>query len=173
MTCNPTHVAQSRKCALWACGFTVPVKRHRGAGTHTGHTRDTRAHKGTRITPTNLTTIQTHQHTVPSQRQSRGLASTNYQLMTEFNVSLMVSLCKLYTTRDWVDTTYGYRYCCCCCLTQRAKLRHGPRSTCRSTRASIAWLFVAHRCVFNNSKVCSVSPAIPPRGPAGSEGFVC
>jgi hypothetical protein len=24
--------------------------------------------------------------------------------MTEFNVSLMVSLCKLYTTRDWVDT---------------------------------------------------------------------
>ena len=34
-----------------------------GAGTHTGHTRDTQAHKGTRITPTNLTTIQTHQHT--------------------------------------------------------------------------------------------------------------
>jgi hypothetical protein len=34
-----------------------------GAETHTGHTRDTRAHTGTRITQTNLTTIQTHQHT--------------------------------------------------------------------------------------------------------------
>ena len=29
-----------------------------GAGTHTGRTQDTRAHKGTRVTPTNLTTIQ-------------------------------------------------------------------------------------------------------------------
>ena len=37
-----------------------------GAGTHTGHTRDTRAHKGTRITQTNLKTIQTHlEHTNP------------------------------------------------------------------------------------------------------------
>ena len=34
-----------------------------GAGTHTGHTRDTRKHKGkgTRTAQTNLTTIQTHQ----------------------------------------------------------------------------------------------------------------
>ncbi len=32
-----------------------------GAGTHTGHARDTRAHKVTRTTQTNLTTIQTHQ----------------------------------------------------------------------------------------------------------------
>jgi hypothetical protein len=31
-----------------------------GAGTHAGHTRDTRAHNGTRITQTNLKTIQTH-----------------------------------------------------------------------------------------------------------------
>ena len=30
-----------------------------GAGTHTGHARDTRAHTGTRNTQTNLTTIQT------------------------------------------------------------------------------------------------------------------
>ena len=38
---------------------TVPVKRHRGgAGTHTERTQDTRAHKGTRVTPTNLKTIQ-------------------------------------------------------------------------------------------------------------------
>ena len=29
----------------------------------TGHTRDTRAYTGTRITLTNLTTIKTHQHT--------------------------------------------------------------------------------------------------------------
>ena len=42
----------------------VPVKRHRGSrDTHGAHTRGTRAHKGTRITPTNLTTIQIHQHT--------------------------------------------------------------------------------------------------------------
>ena len=34
-----------------------------GAGTHTGHTRDTRVHTGTRITQTNLTTIQTHRAT--------------------------------------------------------------------------------------------------------------
>ena len=36
-----------------------------GAGTHTdtGHARDTRAHTGTRITQTNLTTIQTQRHT--------------------------------------------------------------------------------------------------------------
>ena len=33
------------------------------AGTHKGHTRDTRAQTGTRITQTNLTTIQTHKHT--------------------------------------------------------------------------------------------------------------
>jgi hypothetical protein len=32
-----------------------------GAGTHTGHTRDTRTHKGTRTAQTNLTTIQTHE----------------------------------------------------------------------------------------------------------------
>ena len=30
---------------------------------HTGHTRDTQEHKGTRITPKNLTTIQIHQYT--------------------------------------------------------------------------------------------------------------
>ena len=34
-----------------------------GAGTYTGRTQDTRAHKGTRVTPTNLTTIQKHQQT--------------------------------------------------------------------------------------------------------------
>ena len=33
-----------------------------------GHTRDTRAHTGTRITQTNLTTIQTHQYTRTSAR---------------------------------------------------------------------------------------------------------
>ena len=54
-------------------GFRAVPVRHRGEpghtrrhGTHTGqgqrgHTRDTRAHKGTRTTQTNLTTIQTHQ----------------------------------------------------------------------------------------------------------------
>ena len=36
-----------------------PVKRHRG---ELGHTRDTRAHTGTRITQTDLTAIQTQRH---------------------------------------------------------------------------------------------------------------
>ena len=38
-------------------GYCIPTgkKTPGGAGTHTGHVRDTRAHKGTRITPTNLT----------------------------------------------------------------------------------------------------------------------
>ena len=48
----------------------VPVKRHRGerAGTHT---RDTRAHTGTRITQTNLTTIQTQRHTRTTTRRPK------------------------------------------------------------------------------------------------------
>ena len=37
--------------------YPVPVKRHRGEPGHTRDTRDTRAHAGTRITRTNLTTI--------------------------------------------------------------------------------------------------------------------
>jgi hypothetical protein len=45
-----------------------------GAGTHTGRTQDTRAHKGTRVTPTNLTTIQpsksTNSNTQPTTRTS-------------------------------------------------------------------------------------------------------
>ena len=39
---------------------TVPVKRHRGEPGHTRDTRDTRAHAGTRITRTNLTTIHSN-----------------------------------------------------------------------------------------------------------------
>ena len=42
-----------------------------GAGTHTGHTRDTRAHTGTRITQTNLTTIQTQRHTRTTTRRPK------------------------------------------------------------------------------------------------------
>ena len=37
-----------------------PVKRHRGEPGHTRDTRDTRAHAGTRITRTNLTTIHSN-----------------------------------------------------------------------------------------------------------------
>ena len=47
---------------LWTTG---------GAGTHTGHARDTRAHKGTRITQTNLTTIQTQRHTRTTTRPAQ------------------------------------------------------------------------------------------------------
>ena len=36
-------------------GNSTGKKTPGGAGTHTGHTRDTRAHTGTRITQTNLT----------------------------------------------------------------------------------------------------------------------
>ena len=39
---------------------TVPVKRHRREPGHTRDTRDTRAHAGTRITRTNLTTIHSN-----------------------------------------------------------------------------------------------------------------
>ena len=55
------------------------VKRQRGEPGHTRdtHTRDTRAHKGTRITPTNLTTIQTHQHTPARQRNGRNRGRLN------------------------------------------------------------------------------------------------
>ena len=42
-----------------------------GAGTHTGHTRDTRAHAGTRITRTNLTTIHPKPTTHPHENRDR------------------------------------------------------------------------------------------------------
>ena len=41
------------------------VKRHRGEPGHTRDTRDTRAHAGTRITQTNLTTIHPNPTTHP------------------------------------------------------------------------------------------------------------
>ena len=47
----------------------APVKRHRGVPGHTQDTRDTRAHAGTRITRTNLTTIQTQRHTRTTARR--------------------------------------------------------------------------------------------------------
>ena len=43
----------------------VTVKRHRGEPGHTRDTRDTRAHAGTRITQTNLTTIHPNPTTHP------------------------------------------------------------------------------------------------------------
>jgi hypothetical protein len=60
-------------CRAIPCGGLRPVKRHRG---EPGHTRDTRTHKGTRTTQTNLTTIQTHQQRATPQparpRDDRG-----------------------------------------------------------------------------------------------------
>jgi hypothetical protein len=44
---------------------TLPVKRHRVEPGHTRDARDTRTHKGTRATQTNLTTIRTHQQHTP------------------------------------------------------------------------------------------------------------
>ena len=46
----------------------VPVKRHRGEPGHTRDTRDTRAHAGTRITRTNLTTKHPNPTTHPHDR---------------------------------------------------------------------------------------------------------
>ena len=48
--------------------FSVPVKRHRGEPGHTRDTRDTRAHAGTRITRTNLTTNHPNPTTHPHDR---------------------------------------------------------------------------------------------------------
>ena len=48
-----------------------PVKRHRGEPGHTRDTRDTRAHAGTRITRTNLTTIHSNPTTHPHENRDR------------------------------------------------------------------------------------------------------
>ena len=59
--------AKVRKCHDGA--WTPSRKRHRGEPGHTRDTRDTRAHAGTRITRTNLTTIHPNPSgTVPVQR---------------------------------------------------------------------------------------------------------
>ena len=61
---RPMGLTERRKKATKPeSGVPVGKKTPGGAGTHTGHTRDTRAHTGTRITQTNLTTIQTQRHT--------------------------------------------------------------------------------------------------------------
>ena len=62
-------------------GYSTGKKTPGGAGTHTGHTRDTRAHTGTRITPRrtsqitdpmNITCfIQTQRHTRTTTRRPR------------------------------------------------------------------------------------------------------
>ena len=57
-------VSVSSQSLLLQC----PVKRHRG---EPGHTRDTRAHTGTRLTQTNLTTIQTQYiHTLQAPKEA-------------------------------------------------------------------------------------------------------
>ena len=58
--CSGMPFLGSFESALYPQSKKTPVKRHRG---EPEHTRDTRAHTGTRITQTNLTTIQTLQHT--------------------------------------------------------------------------------------------------------------
>ena len=54
-----------------------------GAGTHGTHTRDTRAHTGTRITQTNLKTIQTHRHTRTTTRRRGRLKSQHCDSTTD------------------------------------------------------------------------------------------
>ena len=62
--CHPgkTHNHRSRGDTPWKA---QTVKRHRGEPGHTRDTRDTRAHAGTRITRTNLTTIHSNPTTHP------------------------------------------------------------------------------------------------------------
>ena len=55
--------------------FSVPVKRHRGEPGHTRDTRDTRAHAGTRITRTNLTTNHPNPTTHPHDRATAETAT--------------------------------------------------------------------------------------------------
>ena len=63
------HVANARRCSTIVLNpAALPVKRHRG---EPGHRRDKRAHTGTRITQTNLTTIQTHYYSTPARRHDR------------------------------------------------------------------------------------------------------
>ena len=68
---EPGHVRDPPWCVKFlcececvsVCDFCHGKETPGVAGTHKGHTRDTRAQTGTRITQTNLTTIQTHKHT--------------------------------------------------------------------------------------------------------------
>ena len=57
---NPTTHKSTIKDSCWSTGKKTPEGAGTPCGTHTGHTG---AHTGTRITQTNLTTIQTHQPT--------------------------------------------------------------------------------------------------------------
>ena len=60
MGCFSTSTTQQPRRERATLSFTadcLPVKRHRGEPGHTRDTRDTRAHAGTRITRTKLTTI--------------------------------------------------------------------------------------------------------------------
>ena len=69
-----------------------------GAGTHTGHTGHTRAHAGTRITRTNLTTIhpnpttQTRTKTATDSTAARTNA-TGTALTSKHHISSLVSAC--------------------------------------------------------------------------------
>ena len=65
--CNAFSLAGNTNSPMMTAGlmrmfrlYNHLVERHRG---EPGHTRETRAHTGTRTTQTNLTTIETHEHT--------------------------------------------------------------------------------------------------------------
>ena len=75
----------------------VPVKRHRGEPGHTRDTQDTRAHAGTRITRTNLTTNHpnptTHPHDGKKTRGEPGVhTGENGHTVPRIHVCLPLSL---------------------------------------------------------------------------------
>jgi len=62
-----------------------PVNRHWGEPAHTGHTRDTRAHKGTRITQTNLSQPHPNPHTTAHNPEPAGDAD-GVHVLGEFSI---------------------------------------------------------------------------------------
>ena len=76
----------------------VTVKRHRGEPGHTRDTQDTRAQTGTRITQTNLTTIQTQRHTRTTTRRPKPRPSQQPQERPQARSRPLPAV-------DW------YRYC--------------------------------------------------------------
>ena len=85
---GPHRAVGTRARNAYYCRLPTDKEKHRGSrdthGTHTGHTRGARAHTGTRITHTNLSTIPTHQ--APTH-----LASTNTPSHTQHTTARAAS----------------------------------------------------------------------------------
>jgi hypothetical protein len=88
-----------------------------GAGTHTSHTgrtQDTRAHKGTRVTPTNLTTIQPSKsaNTQPSTRTSARAATADSHVSATADSTAAVPVKRHRGKPGHTRTPGPVQYCC-------------------------------------------------------------